>query len=558
MKQHLSFFALLFVAVGAIASSKVPDEPSFYARLARSLESFGAVFREVNTSYVDEVDPQDLVEVGIGAMLKHLDPYSTYMKEDETDELDMLSTGSYVGFGISVGRRDSLLTIIDILQNGPAMKNGIRIGDRLISIDNVRTDTMAPQSIRPYTKGSPGSIAHVRITRDGRRDTISIDVKREELQIESIGHMEILPNSIGYVRLARFSRGTGLALRRALRKLQDQAQLSGLILDLRNNPGGLLDAAVDVAELFVPRSSVIVTTKSRYDSDRQSYASNEDPVEPTLPLAVIINERSASASEIVAGAIQDLDRGIIIGKRSFGKGLVQTMVPLPNDATLKLTTSRYFTPSGRCIQRINYRSHRAPSLATTTALAGLDTVQKLFETSNGRKVAELHGIDPDSSVIDSVMPAALAYLDAQNVFSSFASIYASGLDALPPNFAVGKVLVDQFLAYVDSLPASKRSVLLSDIATARLKAVSGGWPELSLKGLELAEKSLEKEVGRIIRMYQPILVERLEQEIRTCFGTDAVRESRALRTDRSVISAREILLSPRYQLILSSQVPSDQ
>lgn len=557
IRTHL-ILAFTVFATGASAAPVPADDASFYLRLARSLESFGAVFREVNTTYVDEVDPEDLVEVGIDAMLRHLDPYSTYMKFDETDDLDMLSTGAYVGFGISVGRRDSMLTIIDIRQDGPAKKSGIRIGDHLIAIDAVRTDTMSPQSLRPHTRGAAGSSAKLRVLRDGRKDTIEVDVRREELPVETVGHAELLPGGIGYVRLARFARGTGLAVRRALSDLQEQTDLRGFILDLRDNPGGLLDAAVDVVELFVPNNSVIVTTRGRDGNEYRSYTSNEEPIEPTLPLAVLINERSASASEIVAGAIQDLDRGIIIGKRSYGKGLVQTMVPLPNEATLKLTTSRYFTPSGRSIQRIDYRTRRAPIGEPNNAIAGADSIPHVYKTSNGRAVAELHGIDPDSAVADSVLPAPISYLDSEYVFGRFATIYAASLDSLPTTFSVEKGLIERFITFVDSLPPAKRSPFLAELASARTRALASGWSSTSLKTLEQAERSLEREIGRTIRLNQSLVGERLEQEIRARFGTDKIRESRALRFDPLVRTAKNILSSPQYRLILATQVPADQ
>ncbi|MBK7185196.1 MAG: S41 family peptidase [Ignavibacteria bacterium] len=558
MKRILIISAFTACITGAYAAPSPNDDASFYIRLARSLESFGAVFREVNTAYVDEVDPEDLVEVGIDAMLRHLDPYSTYMKFDETDDLDMLSTGAYVGFGISVGRRDSMLTIIDIREDGPARKSGIRIGDHLLSIDAVRTDTMSPQSLRPHTRGTAGSSAKLRVVRDGRKDTIEVVVTRAELPVETVGHAELLPGGIGYVRLARFARGTGLAVRRALSDLQDQTDLKGFILDLRDNPGGLLDAAVDVVELFVPINSVIVTTRGRDGDETRSYTSNEEPIEPSLPLAVLINERSASASEIVAGAIQDLDRGIIVGKRSFGKGLVQTMVPLPNEATLKLTTSRYYTPSGRSIQRIDYRTRRAPVGEPNNAIAGADSIAHVFKTVNGRSVAELHGIDPDTSVVDSVLPTPIAHLDSEYVFGRFATVYTATLDSLPRSFSVEKGLIDRFVAYVDSLPSAKRSPFLAELASARTRAMANGWSAASLKSLEQAEKVLDREIGRTIRQNQPLVGERLEQEIRTRFGTDKIRESRALRYDPLVRAATNILSSPQYRLILAAQVPTDQ
>ncbi|MCX6139774.1 MAG: S41 family peptidase [Candidatus Kapabacteria bacterium] len=558
MKRILTISALTLIVSGATGAPLANDDASFYLRLARSLESFGAVFREVNTTFVDEVDPQDLVEVGIDAMLKHLDPYSTYMKVDETDDIDMLSTGSYVGFGISVGRRDSNLTIIDIRDNGPAKKAGIRIGDRLMSIDAVRTDTMSPQGLRPITKGLAGSIAHLRVMRGDRLDTLDFVVTRSDLPVETVGHVELLPGQIGYVHLARFARGTGLAVRKALSELQDQANLKGFILDLRDNPGGLLDAAVDVVELFVPRSSLIVSTKGRDGGDHRSYISNEDPIEPTLPLAVLINERSASASEIVAGAIQDLDRGVILGKRSYGKGLVQTMVSLPNDASLKLTTSRYYTPSGRCIQRIDYRTRRAPVVDPNGGISGVDSVHRVFRTTTGRTVWELHGIDPDSAVSDSTLPAALAYLDQENVFGQFATLYTANLDRLPDTFIVDKGLIDRFVQYVDGLPESKRSPFLADLAMARKKALASGWSTASLKSLEQAERSLDREIGKAILQNQSLVTERLEQEIRSRFATDEVRQTRALKYDPMVKTAKAILTSPQYRVILAVQVPSDQ
>lgn len=558
MKRLFIIMAMALIASGAAGAPLVNDDASFYLRLARSLEAFGAVFREVNTTFVDEVDPQDLVEVGIDAMLKHLDPYSTYMKVDETDDIDMLSTGSYVGFGISVGRRDSNLTIIDVRDNGPAKKAGIRIGDRLMSIDAVRTDTMSPQGLRPITRGVAGSVAHLRVMRGDRLDTLHFTVTRSDLPVETVGHVELLPGQIGYVRLARFARGTGLAVRRALNDLQEQANLKGFILDLRDNPGGLLEAAVDVVELFVPRSSLIVSTRGRDGSDRRTYMSNEDPIEPDLPLAVLINERSASASEIVAGAIQDLDRGVILGKRSFGKGLVQTMVPLPNDASLKLTTSRYYTPSGRSIQRIDYRTKRAPIAESNAGVAGVDSIQRVFKTTSGRRVSELHGIDPDVAVSDSILPATLAYLDQEDVFGQFATVYSAYFDKLPASFVVDKGLIDRFVEYVDGLPESKRSPLLADLFVARKKAIASGWSPSSLKGLEQAERSLDREISKAIIQSQPIVSERLEQEIRSRFATDEIRQTRALKYDPMVKTAKTILTSPQYHVILSAQVPSDQ
>lgn len=551
---------LTVCAVTASTGAQAPtDDGTFYLRLARSMESFGAVFREVTTTYVDDVDPEDLVEVGIDAMLGHLDPYSAYMNGTETEDIDMLTTGNYVGFGITVGRRDSMLTIVDVRENGPAKAAGIRVGDRLLSIDDVRTDTMAPSGLRPYSRGTAGTSATLRLYRDGRRDTLVLSVTRAEMPVETVGHIELLSGGIGYVRLDRFARGTGVAVRKALSEMSDRAGLNGIILDLRNNPGGLLDAAVDVVELFVPRNSVIVTTRGRDEVERRTYMSNEDPIEPATPLAVLINEGSASASEIVAGAIQDLDRGIIIGKRSFGKGLVQTIVPLPNDATLKLTTSRYYTPSGRSIQRIDYRSKRSRDNQSSNGItSGMEAGEQQFTTTNGRRMTHHNGIDPDTVVSDSVLPAAVAFLDRNDLIGRFATLWTANMDSLPSTFRVDRAMFDSFVAFVDTMPPAKRSPLLRDLADARRKALAAGWTAPSLKSLEQAERALEREVARSVRQHQSIVSERLEQEVRARFGTDRARATRALRLDPIVRTAQAILASPAYGTILSAQVPTDQ
>lgn len=540
--------------VAGTSSSAMPADENVYRRLSRSIETFGAVFREVNSGYVDDVDPDALVQAGIEAMLKKLDPYSTYMKYDETDEIDMLSSGVYVGLGISVATRDSVLTIVDLRENGPAMQAGVRIGDVLYQLDSMRTDTMVSSSLRPYSKGRPGSIAIARLLRLGRLDTITVSIPRAELPLDAVSHKEILANNIGYLRLSRFSRGTGRAVRSALTELSATTKLRGIILDLRDNPGGLIDAAIDVVSVFVPRQSPIVATRGRDEVELHRYFSTAEPLEPALPLAVLINERSASASEIVAGAIQDLDRGIIVGARSFGKGLVQTVVSMPFDASLKLTTSRYYTPSGRSIQRIDYKAKRGGLVSVTSPEISEDSE---YRTRNGRPVGALHGIDPDSIVSDSILPAPIEYLVKQNVFFAFATQYASSMDTLPNRFTVDKPLFEAFLRHVDSLSPRKRSALLADLATAIQRAQKAGWSLQATKSLEGAFRLAEREVPRVIRLYQPDVVSLLDREIRMRFGSEQTVASKALLMDPSTLVASRLLLSKHYYVILAPQVPID-
>jgi carboxyl-terminal processing protease len=311
LKRPLIIIALATAVLG-VGFFSVGDT-SFYSKMGRSMDAFGAVPREISTTYVDEVEPQVLLEAGIEGMLDKLDPYTVYVPSEDKEELELISSGIYTGFGITVASRDSMLLITNVRDDYPAHKAGVRIGDRLLSIAGFRVDTLTPKELRRHTRGKEGELAELKLLREGRADTIIVTIARAEMIVENVAFSDVLPGDIGYIRLSRFSRYAPMEVRRHIGILRERAALKGLILDLRDNPGGLLDAAIGIVETFVPRGSVIVSTKSRDPNDTRTVRSENNPLEPTLPLAVLINERSASASEVVAGALQDLDRGIVVG-----------------------------------------------------------------------------------------------------------------------------------------------------------------------------------------------------------------------------------------------------
>lgn len=538
-------FATAILSVGFLY---VGDD-SFYRRMGRSMDAFGAVMREISTTYVDDVDPQLLIDAGIEGMLGKLDPYTVYVPADDKEDLELISSGIYTGFGVTVATRDSMLFITNVRENFPAHKAGIRIGDRLLSIGGFRVDTLSPKELRRHTRGQQGEVAELKILREGRADTIVVMVERAEMIVENVSFSDVLPGDIGYIRLSRFTRYAPIEIRRHITILRERAVLQGLILDLRDNPGGLLDAAVGVVETFVPRGSTIVSTKSRDPNDTRIIRSENNPLEPTLPLAVLINERSASASEVVAGAIQDLDRGIVVGRRSYGKGLVQSVVPLPNDASLKVTTARYYTPSGRSIQRIDFAAKRG-------TVTKHDTAQ--FSTRNGRAVRELHGIEPDTSVSDSLFPAPLEHLLQEDVFFRFGTQYTANKSQLPEKFTVDKAVIESFIKYIETQPVALRSPILADLAASRKRAESFSLPASVIKSIELAEKSVERDVPRLVRQHQDLVRIILEGEIRSRFEGESARTARAVRIDPSVAVASRILGSSRYSGILGGQVEDDQ
>jgi carboxyl-terminal processing protease len=541
-------FAILIVVVAGLSFGFVRiNDGSMYARIARSLELMGEVFRNVSLNYVEDVDPEVVIEAGINGMLRSLDPYTTYIKDEDSEDIDMLSSGSYAGFGISIDRIDSMLVITNVRQDYPAHRAGLRIGDRIVAVDGTIVDTLLPRDLRKYTRGPLHTDVHVRVVRDGRPDTIAVTMQRAVIDAGSVSYYEVLNGGVAYVKLARFGRRAAVEVRNAIDEMRSTTTLRSIVLDLRDNPGGLLDAGVGVAKLFVPKGSTIVATRGRDANESRTLVADTDPYEPNLPIAVIINERSASAAEIVAGAIQDVDRGIIVGRKSFGKGLVQTVVPLPGDAQLKMTTSRYFTPSGRSIQRIDYSSFRKSK--------GTPTDTAVFYTRIGRTVRELSGIEPDTILNDVTLPAPIQHLVSNNVLFRFATWYTSNLEAPPQSY---DKIVETFIRYLDNVPPGKRSAVLASLAESRRTAEADGYPPAVIRSLEQTERLAEREFQRTLRSHADVLRVHLEREIRHRFEPERVRAAIDLRLDYVVQATSSILSSRRYALFLEQPVAGDQ
>jgi len=408
-------FVILFS--GFMAAS----DDDILLKINRSIDVFGRVYKEVTANYVDDIDPEKFMDAGIDGMLGTLDPYTAYIDKENSDEVDLLTNGKYGGVGVTIGIRDGAVRVISVMDGYSAQRQGVLPGDRFISIGGVNVSNMKPDEIRNLTRGEPGTDVKVVIEREGEAHTLEYVLIREEIQIKNVTYAGQVVDGIGYIRLDRFSRRAGDEVRQAIREMKLTGNLNGMILDLRGNPGGLLDAAVDVASKFVARGSLIVSTRGRRAEAERKYASTEEPILPSVPLVVLTDRNSASASEIVAGSLQDLDRALIVGTRSFGKGLVQTIVPLNYGAQLKITTARYYIPSGRSIQEIDYMHRDRNGVFVVTP----DSLKREFTTAHGRKVLELGGIAPDSVVeLDDPGPMVLE-LQRKSHFFKFANHYVS-------------------------------------------------------------------------------------------------------------------------------------
>lgn len=540
MKYRFLVHMLVFVSVAAGQAQQSDD----YSRIARSMELFGAAFREISTEYVDETDPQTIMSAGIKGMLDALDPYSALIEKDEDSDIDFLTTGRYVGFGFSARRKNGVITVTDVKSGFPAVAAGIRIGDQIVGIDGLVTDSITVDSLRRLTNGREGSKATFKLVRFGLPDTIIRELTRVPVPVRSVEIVHTLDDNIGYISLKRFTRSAGTDVREACLRLARNKKLSGLIIDLRGNPGGLLDAAIDVSEIFLPTKSLIVSTIDRYGNKRE-FRSDDEALDTATPLVLLLNGSSASASEVFAGAIQDNDRGIVVGEPSYGKGLVQTVIALPYDASIKMTTARYYSPSGRCIQRL-FRT--APN----------QTQEQEFVTRSGRIVRALNGILPDSIVSDSLYPYVVASLIKSDAISSYATQWSARRQSLPNPFSISRPILEDFFRHAQSYKPESRADVLARLQSARKLSQQERASDATTKAIDAAVKLAERDLERELRSHSVIIGSLLDAEIRSRFATDSARAVRVLDIDPIVSAGRELLRSGNFATFLGSWYKEDQ
>lgn len=376
------------IAVAGIGSYSFTDE---YFEISRNMDIFATLFRELNIYYVDETKPGDLMKKGIDSMLESLDPYTNYIPESEIEDYRFMTTGQYGGIGALIGQKGDQVVITDPYEGFPAQKADLRAGDVIIEIDGKAVKGKKYDEISKILKGQPKTPVKLLVKREGEKDPIEKTVMREEIKINSVPYYGMLDDEIGYIRLTGFTDNAGGEVRDALLELKSKNNVKSVVLDLRGNPGGLLNEAVNITNIFVDKGVDVVNTKGKVKEWDKTYKALNNPVDTQIPLAVLVNSGSASASEIVSGSIQDLDRGIIIGQRTFGKGLVQTTRPLSYNSQLKVTTAKYYIPSGRCIQALDY-THRNEDGSVGKIP---DSLVSEFKTKSGRLVYDGGGIAPD-------------------------------------------------------------------------------------------------------------------------------------------------------------------
>jgi len=535
--------ALLTVGVGSFAFTKYND---VYFLIKKNFTIFSEVYREVSLRYVDEVDPAKLMQKGIDAMLNALDPYTILIDESQTERFDIITTGTYGGVGIEVGYKRGKMVVIAPIEGYSAYEKGIKAGDIILSVNNMDLTPLSANEVQNIMYGEPGTSVNLKIKRFGYDEPLEFKLQRQRIEVQNITYSGFVgPNeNIGYIVLNRFSQNTADEIRGALLDFKKNNNLQGLILDLRNNPGGLLGEAVKTIDKFVKPGIELVKTKGRIAENSSVYKSSETALLPELPVVVLQNSGSASASEVVAGSLQDLDRAVIIGEPSFGKGLVQIIKPLSYNTALKMTVSKYYIPSGRSIQSRTYTHDEYNSV-----LMQPDSSKLFYTTRNGRKVFGGEGIIPDIKVSDEQYGPVQMELMQHSHYFFFANQYITKIDT--SDFPGQTKIMKAFADYLESQDFEFETDMESLFKRLETKLVSHRLTEKQISGINSLEKIVEKEKNEMLEEQEQDIYNHIKAELLKRLYSKEKQMQFSTGTDKYLFKAIELIQdSTRYHTIL--------
>lgn len=516
----------------------VAQEKQNNFEISKSLDIYNSLLRELNLNYVDEINPAELNEKAIDAMLEGLDPYTVFIPESEIEDARFITTGEYGGIGALIQYDGEYVRISDPYYGFPAQKGGLIAGDAILSVNGVDTHKKTTAEVSELLKGQPGTEVTLKIRRYGNDKPLEKKLVREKVKIDNIAYSTVFDNGIGYVSLGGFTKNAAAELKEKLVNMKKTHHLKGFIIDLRGNGGGLMNEAVDIVNLFVPKDVPVVSTKGKAKNTISVYRTNNAPVDEEIPLAILVDGNSASASEIVAGAIQDYDRGVIIGQRTFGKGLVQNILPLSYNTQMKVTVAKYYIPSGRCIQEIDY-SHKKDSTKVEK-----DSIGKAFSTKHGRTVYEGHGIMPDVKMTVEKYATVTAYLYAKNMIFDYANKYVSehaSIDSAK-TFRIDDATYNDFMAFVKGKKFTYTTESELDLEKVRKSAEAEGYLERIEPKLKDLEKELQADKDNDLVKNRKDIEDLLCSEIVGRYYYQKGRIVSALQDDPELHRAFEILL----------------
>ena len=544
----ITFVIALLLPLGLLAQEK---QNNF--EIAKSLDIYNSLLRELNLNYVDEINPGELNETAIKAMLEGLDPYTVFIPESDIENAKFMTTGEYGGIGAVIQYDGEFTRISDPYEGWPAQKAGIIAGDAILEVNAVDCKKKNTQQVSEMLKGQPGTEVTLKLKRYGQEKPVEIKLKREKVKIDNIPYYKVFDNGIAYLSLSGFTREAAKELKEKFVEMKKDHELKGFVLDLRGNGGGLMNEAVDIVNLFIPKGKAVVSMKGKAATANSMHPTTNEPVDLEIPLAILVDGSSASASEIVAGAIQDYDRGVIIGQRTFGKGLVQNILPLSYNTQMKVTVAHYYIPSGRCIQEIDY-SHKKD-----TTQMKKDTLGKAFKTIHGRTVYEGHGITPDVKVERTPYATVTAYLYGKNYIFDYANKFYSEHKNIAPadRFQIDEATYQDFMKFVKDKNFSYTTESEKAIEKLKKTAKDEGYLDKIKPQIDLLEKNLAAEKANDLLSNRKDIEELLRSEIVGRYYYQKGRIVASLNDDPDLKRAFEILLNTNgkdeYHSILSGK-----
>ncbi len=541
--KSLKYLGLIAIALLLTAAGNK------YFEIAKQLEIFSNVYKHLNSYYVDEIDPKELVEKGIDAMIADLDPYNDYIPGEELENLRFQQTGEYGGIGSTVQRKGDYVTIISPYKGSPSDKAGIKAGDQFIVIEGQDAKGFSSDKAVSLLKGKPGTNVTVKMQRGD--ETFTRTLTRQRIRVNSVPYYGMYNNSVGYIKLTSFTEGAAKEVASALKELKKNHEIKGVLLDLQGNGGGLLDEAVDIVNVFVPKNELVVTLRGKDGKELEKDFTRGEPVDTTIPLAVVIDYNSVSASEIVAGALQDLDRAVIVGRNSYGKGLVQTTRPVAYNSQLKLTTGKYYLPSGRSIQRRNWWADKEESGKPAEVP---DSLKTAHATKAGRTVWDGAGIEPDVETELERSSAIVAVLFYKNLLHDYSIEYYRANPTITGarEFSLNDIEYDAFVAWLADKDYSYKTKTERELAELKTAATDEKYSDLLNSYIVDLEQKVAQTKEKDLQLHKKQIKELLEREIANRYYYRAGRFANGLRENLDVREAAKVVVdTERYKKLLS-------
>ncbi len=517
--------------------------------IVKNVDIFISVLNELNDKYADEISPGELTQTAIKAMLLSLDPYTVYYPESAIEDYRMMTTGDFVDADVSLQLIDNKMVITDMVEDGSPAKAGLRVGDQILKINGVQPVSNTEEAFRVAMQGQPGSSYTIEVFRPTENQNLTFKVKREKVKQPNIPYSGILGDKVGYIKLNQFLEKAGSEVYDAFNKLKEQG-MEYLILDLRENGGGLLGEAVNIIDIFVGKDVTVVETKGKIDEMNRIYKTQNNAVDADIPIVVLVNEHSASASEIVSGTLQDLDRAVIVGQKSFGKGLVQKVYPMDYNTSMKITVSKYYIPSGRCVQNIEYFDRDT----TKGGYKIPDSLAVAYKTKNGRTVYDKGGVEPDVAVPEETIPDILTALIEEQAIFDFANEYRAKHETIADadKFIVDDAIYNEFLQYLKTNKYTYTTALEKKLEELKTTAED----EKSFSNIQTAYNQLKMQLENLksqdLTTHKAEIARALTQEIVSRYYYSTGRLINSLHHDSYIETAKSVLLNPnRYKSILS-------